>query len=376
MKTKIKEIARIISGGDKPKLMSKTKTNEFNVPIIGNALENKGIYGYTNKSVVDENAITIAARGSNCGISFYRTEPYYPIVRLLSLIPDTNILDTRYFYYVIKNRNFKSTGSGQPQITIPQISDCEIDIIEDLGIQKKISSLLGKIDDKIECNNKIITILEDYGKTLYNYWFLQCEFPDKNGKPYKSSYGKMEWNESIKSELPIGWKVEEISNIVELYQPKTISEKELDIDGKYFVYGANGIIGKYAEYNHENSEIAICCRGANCGKFLMTQPKSWITGNSMVVSPKDSNLKEYIFYGLNDKILEKYITGSAQPQITATSLKHMNIIVPDNDVLLKFTNITEKIRNEIQLKFIEAQKLTELRDFLLPLLVNKQVGFD
>ena len=119
-----------------------------------------------------------------------------------------------------------------------------------------------------------------------------------------------------------GWEVKKLGDVCELYQPKTISSKEMVDDGKYPVFGANGIIGKYDKYNHEEPQLLITCRGATCGTINISEPKSWINGNAMVVRPKDNSLSlkfiEYLFLGGID--ISKTITGAAQPQITRQTL--------------------------------------------------------
>jgi len=121
-----------------------------------------------------------------------------------------------------------------------------------------------------------------------------------------------------------------LGEICEIYQPKTISTKELVENGKYAVYGANGIIGRYNQYNHEEPQLLITCRGATCGSVNISEPKSWINGNAMVLRPKDDSVSlkylEYVFKGgLN---LSNIITGSAQPQITRTNLEPVEISYP------------------------------------------------
>ena len=234
MRVKIKDICKIVSGGDKPSTVSTAPTNECNVPIYGNALDKEGLYGFTNFSTIDEEAITIAARGSNCGASFLRKKPFVPIVRLLTLIPDKEKILPEYLYYVIKNTNFKSTGSGQPQITIPQVSECEINITEDINKQKNISAVLYAIDKKIELNKKINDELEAIAKTSYDYWFLQFEFPNEEGKPYKSSGGKMVWNEELKREIPEGWSIKILDDIAEMIT-KSLNPEENQIYEYYSI---------------------------------------------------------------------------------------------------------------------------------------------
>ena len=115
-----------------------------------------------------------------------------------------------------------------------------------------------------------------------------------------------------------------------MYQPKTLSTKQLVEDGDYLVYGANGVIGRYKEYNHEESEILMTCRGATCGTINISEPKSWINGNAMVIRPKndDSFLQGFLVYSLKACDKTKIITGLAQPQITRQNLKELLIPVP------------------------------------------------
>lgn len=138
------------------------------------------------------------------------------------------------------------------------------------------------------------------------------------------------------------WEISTLDKTCEIYQPKTITSQDIQDKGKYKVYGANGVIGYYSKYNHEDSEIAITCRGATCGTINFTEPKSWITGNAMIVKPKiDGLLKSFLKNYLSQTNLESVITGTAQPQITRTNLAPFPIPLPPKD-------IQEKIVNEIE----------------------------
>jgi type I restriction enzyme M protein len=138
---------------------------------------------------------------------------------------------------------------------------------------------------------------------------------------------KSYFNEGIKNS---NFSFVNLTDICELYQPKTITQKELVDDGKYPVYGANGVIGRYNNFNHENSEIAITCRGATCGTVNLTEPFSWITGNAMVckISNTEKINKKYFFYFLKKSDLSSLITGSAQPQITRQNFDNFKIPLP------------------------------------------------
>ena len=118
-----------------------------------------------------------------------------------------------------------------------------------------------------------------------------------------------------------GWEYKKLGEVCEIYQPKTISSKDLIPNGKYKVYGANGIIGRFDRYNHEESEVLLCCRGATCGAINESEPLSWINGNAMVIKPKSQIIaKPFLKYQLIGLDFSKVITGAAQPQITRKTL--------------------------------------------------------
>lgn len=289
--------------------------------------------------------------------------------------------DKIFLKYVLSTKEFKkymqlvATGSTIKNLAPSQVANYEFELKDNVD-KYKVSNLLSSIDNKIENNNKINAELESLAKTIYDYWFLQFEFPNEEGNPYKSSGGKMVWNKELKREIPEGWAVKKLNSIANLYQPEILPSNLMKEDGKYFVYGANGIVGRYNKFNHEHPEIAICCRGASCGNYLMTLPKSWITGNSMVVTPKDSSVtKEYLYHSLRYIDIKRYVTGSAQPQITRSNLDGIKVVIPPFKSLEHFSNKAEKIRNELIKNINENNELSSLRDFLLPMLMNGQVQF-
>jgi type I restriction enzyme, S subunit len=138
------------------------------------------------------------------------------------------------------------------------------------------------------------------------------------------------------------WKTKTLAELCKMYQPETLSKKQLNSHGKYFVYGANGIIGQYDKYNHEESQLLITCRGATCGSVNISKPFSWINGNAMVVQPNENEISkkflEYLFRSSVD--FSKIITGSAQPQITRESLNPVLVSYPS---LLKQQNIVARL---------------------------------
>jgi len=129
-----------------------------------------------------------------------------------------------------------------------------------------------------------------------------------------------------------GWVEKSLGEVCEMYQPKTIGTKDLVPNGPYPVFGANGVIGRYDKFNHEEPQLLITCRGATCGSVNISDPKSWVTGNAMVVRPLHHSLDlqflEFVFRGGID--ISKAITGAAQPQITRTNLSPLLIRFPQS----------------------------------------------
>lgn len=386
---KVKEFATVVNGatpsskcpeyydGDiawfTPKDLSDQGTKYVSVPE--RYITQEG-YDSCSTSMLPAGSVLMSSRAP-IGLLAISTVPCCTNQGFKSFNVDTKKCDSEYLYYYLKHhiKEIEALGSGTTFKEVSKESVENYDVfLPDVDIQKSLVKVLSEIDSKISNNNAICSDLEAMAKLLYDYWFVQFDFPDENGKPYKSSGGKMVWNEELKREIPAGWEVKKIGMVANLYQPKTISEKELIPYGKYLVYGANGIVGRYDKYNHEKNEVAICCRGASCGQYVMTQPYAWITGNAMVVTPKSYEIsREFLYYGLSLPTISKFITGSAQPQITRTNLEQMKIIVPTKELLKEFENIASKIRQQLQNLFDENQELTSMRDFLLPMLMNGQV---
>lgn len=160
-----------------------------------------------------------------------------------------------------------------------------------------------------------------------------------------------------------GWEYKKLIDVCDVYQPKTISTSKLVNNGPYYVYGANGIIGKYINFNHEESEVLLTCRGASCGNINVSKPKSWINGNAMVIHPLNEKItKEYLSYYLKVIDYSKVITGAAQPQITRSSLSDTFILYPSIDEqrrIVSYLDSSFKLIDEIKNKALKS--LTEAK---------------
>jgi len=148
----LEKIATLIAGGDKPKNFSNLKTKKFNIPIFSNGIINDGLYGYTDIPKILNESVTVSARGT-IGFICLREEPYVPIVRLISIIPQKNIISAKYIYLWLKTINIQGTGSIQQQLTIPEFKKTKI-LVPDEKIMKEFTNLINPLFEKIK-NNQI-----------------------------------------------------------------------------------------------------------------------------------------------------------------------------------------------------------------------------
>ena len=332
----------------------------------------------SNTKIFPKDTILVAMYGATAGKTSILNINACTNQAVCAILPSENVnniflkykLDSIYDYLVQI-----SSGSARDNLSQKVIQDLEINLPL-LETQQKIAKILSDIDDKIEILHQINDNLSELAKTIYDYWFVQFDFPDENGKPYKTSGGKMVYNDILKREIPEGWEVKKLGEIAELYQPKTISEKEMLTNGKYLVYGANGIVGRYDQYNHTEPMVTITCRGNTCGNINFTEPFSWITGNAMVVKSKNNYSIDYLYNLLSISNIKKVISGSAQPQITRTNLETLLCIAPNDRVIKLYDSYTNKYFEQRLNNLKQIQHLQSLRDWLLPMLMNGQVSVE
>ena len=316
------------------------------------------------------------------GVATYIADNFEDVVlgyHCALIAPNSAIVDGKYLNafmhtcYIQKYFENNASGSGQ-RYTLSNDTIGNIPVLlPSIEEQHVIGKVLADIDRKIELNKQINDNLEAMVKQLYDYWFVQFDFPNEEGKPYKSSGGAMVWNEKLKREIPQGWSDCILGDICDMYQPKTLGLNDLSEDSEYKVYGANGIIGHYSSYNHENSEIAMACRGNSCGTINRTSPKSWITGNAMVIKFRNKEIhNEYIKQALKYANVKGAISGSGQPQLTRENLSLLKMTQPNYAILEAFSKkVAAIVAMELEIEE-QNDNLTKQRDELLPLLMNGQ----
>jgi type I restriction enzyme S subunit len=360
-------------------------------------LSEEGVSKLSNK-LLPPNCIMITCIGSAMGKASMNKTSCITNQQINSIIPSKNYYPD-YVYYSIKN-NYKllrnaSTGST----ALPLLNKTDFDLLElpihtNKESQHKIASVLSALDSKIELNNRINAELEAMAKTLYDYWFVQFDFPDENGKPYKTSGGMMVWNEELKREIPEGWEVDKINSIIEVKdgthdspKPKSegyrlITSKNLQVSGLDFdnanLISEEDYLSIIKRSNVETGDILFSMIG-NIGTIYKIEEQEInfaIKNVALFKTSQKQEHKNYVYMFLKsidmDRYMKNVISGSIQKFIGLNSLRETPIL--SNEILIKkYNEITFSIFEKLENLKLENQKLTELRDWLLPMLMNGQV---
>ena len=305
--------------------------------------------------------------------------------------PNTNLVDVEYLYYwfllsgkndLLRRHFTETTIKHLPGETLKQLV---IDL-PDMKIQKNISTVLRSIDKKITVNEKINDNLEQQAKLIYDYWFTQFDFPDENGKPYCSSGGKMVWNEQLKRNIPENWNVVPLLKLVNWESNSQPPKSE-------FVYGPKEGYVRFIQNRDYDSDthITYIPRTKNLSivdRFDILMDKYGdagavrygIEGAFNVALGKicvhNPNYREYIrsFLGSDGiyKFLHNSCMASTRASLSEANLAILNVVVPDEKIILDYENFLHKIRVSILKNKDETVELINLRDWLLPMLMNGQ----
>jgi len=341
----------------------------------------------SNTKLLEKDDIIISARGT-VGILSQIGIPMTFNQSCFGLRGKKGIVSNGFLYYCLKNyvQNIKrrSQGSVFDTINLNSFDLMEIEIT-DLPTQQKISSVLSSLDDKIELNNKINAELEAMAKTLYDYWFVQFDFPDADGKPYKTNGGAMVWNEDLKREIPEGWEVgelQDIANITMGQSPPGESYNE-ENQGMIFFQGCTDFGNRFPTVRQfttqptrfaKTGDILLSVR-APVGTLNIAKEYCCIGRGLSALNSKD-NCISYLFGVMTNlkQIFDRRNTdGTTFGSITKDDLFSLKVLRPQEEFLKlydKIINPTFEKQNKIE---IENQTLATLRDWLLPMLMNGQV---
>jgi len=302
-----------------------------------------------------------------------------------------------YIYYWLKNKKDflfqQASVTRTPILNKTNFSEIRISVPAERNEQDKIVNLLIAIDKKIEINNRINTELEAMAKTLYDYWFVQFDFPfdfaqgkpDKDGKPYKTSGGKMVWNEELKREIPDGWEVGELKDIANIIMGQSPPGESYnnEAQGMIFFQGCTDFGNRFPTVRQfttqptryaKEGDILLSVR-APVGTLNIAKENCCIGRGLAALNSKD-NCIAYIFgvmVNLKQIFDRRNVDGTTFGSITKDDLFSLTVVKPDKGTLNKYHQIINPAfekQNKIEL---ENQTLSELRDWLLPMLMNGQV---
>ena len=263
------------------------------------------------------------------------------------------------------------TGSIVSNLNIPDMKKLLIPIVD--GDINKIGEYLNFIDENISNNNKISQQLEAMTKTIYDYWFLQFEFPNEEGKPYKSSGGKMVWNEELQRDIPEGWGSAKLKDVIVENPKSKIKVGDVKNIGEvpFFTSGAEILSTNDSIVSGLNCYLNT---GGNADVKYYYGEASYST-DTWCITAEDG--MKYILPFILDKIkpsMDKvFFQGTGLRHLQKNLLREYSLCIPDNDVLKKFEKIARDIFVQQHNLLAENRKLESLKEFLLPLLMNGQV---
>ena len=327
----------------------------------------------------------------------------------VGLIKCNDKLNPDFAYYLIPSKLVRTQLSAAAQQTKirhtspDKIKNCTV-WIPNYSTQEKFGKLLSALDDKIALNRRMNAKLEQMAKRIYDYWFVQFDFPNADGKPYKASGGKMEYNEVLKREIPAGWEVKKLGTLFTTnrgvsYSTKTITgDKGIPMinlasfspDGSYKIDGIKTYTGEYTNEKVLKPFDLVMCNTQQTaidfskdiiGKALLVPDifEGDITSSHHVntLNVHDEKLKFYLYRLFNTDYFHAYIShyasGTNIMGLDFAGVENYSAVIPSEEILSKFADFTlniEKMKSEI---IRENTKLISLRDRLLPLLMNGQV---
>jgi type I restriction enzyme S subunit len=362
-------------------------------PGVYPVISSSGISGYHNEYKVEGQGV-VTGRYGTLGEMYYVDGRYWPHNTALYI---TNFRgnNPKYVYYLLKclGRIRTSDKSAVPGVNRNELHEMAVPAIEDTTQQKRVAAVLTALDDKIECNNRISSELEAMAKTLYDYWFVQFEFPNTKGKPYKSSCGKMIYDPALRREIPESWKGASILTVAHVLGGGTPTKKKpeywhgdipfftpTDADGALFKFSTTDYITeeglrKSSTKLFEKNTILITARGS-VGKLVVAGVDMAMNQSCYALKAKPGLSYSYLFFLAKELIhhLKVKSSGSVFNSIVSNDIELTNLVIPNGPIIEKFASKVEPMFERIASSTQESQQLAQLRDWLLPMLMNGQVS--
>ena len=326
-----------------------------------------------NTAAYDDDVIIIAGNGA---FYMFRYQGKFNAYQRNYILRISENADKNYVYYrlLMELQSFraKSRGSIIKFLTIGMIENVAIANIPKIR-QTQLAAPLLALDSKIEHNKRMIDRLEKQAQLLYDYWFLQFDFPDENGRPYRSSGGKMVWNETLKREIPAGWKVKKLSNLIETLKTGKLDANAAEKDGKYPFFTCSAEPMRINSFSYDGDVIILSGNGEFYlfdynGRFDVYQ-------RNYVIRPKKGVCKQYLYQEIARNI--RLLKSQAQGSIIKFLTKGMIEKIPVFDLDWKSHRVLEEVLRNLFARCSclkkEIEVLTAQRDYLLPLLMTGQV---
>jgi type I restriction enzyme S subunit len=301
---------------------------------------------------------------------------------------DPELADFEYVYYFLKTQynELRSLSSGvRKNLNSEDIKNFVIRLPQELKDQRKVAAVLSALDAKIDCNNRINAELEAMAKALYDYWFVQFEFPDANGKPYKSSGGKMVYNATLKREIPEGWEDKQLTQIANITMGSSPTGDSLnDIgEGVEFFQGSTDFGWQYPTVRQYTTQsVRMAKRGdillsvrAPVGDFNIAHIDCCI-GRGLAALNSKNGFDGFLFYVMQyfKQVFDRRNgEGTTFGSITKDDLHSLPLVYPPTELLEDYDKVVSGYNKMVFNRSMENQQLAQLRDWLLPLLMNGQV---
>ena len=363
-------------------------------------------YKWTKRIIPQKNDIVFSYEATLGRYAMIPEDFYGCLGRRLAIIRNvSDRINTKWLYYYFKSpewtgfiKNQTVKGSTVDRISIEDFPQYTVPLIP-IHNQNKIVDVLDKIDCKIVNNRKINDYLEEMAKTIYDYWFVQFDFPDENGKPYKSSGGKMVWNDKLNLQIPNTWQSTELSSygkIISGGTPSTENEDFYADDGIAWIT-PNDLSNNTSNMFISHGERDISLQGLNNSSANLIPSSSILLSTRAPIGyiavsmnelttnqgfktlvPNDTDNTSFLNYLIKRTIpyLEQMGTGTTFKEVSKDSMEHLTVILPSDNILAHFF---QKIKPYIMLRKSyeqETKKLISIRNWLLPIVMNGQATIE
>jgi len=337
--------------------------------------------------------ILISAVGARSGIPYYvndEEEFYFKDGNLIWFKKFKDKICSKYLFYFLKSDlgqgrlKISMIGSAQEALTIEGVKKIKISL-PPLPEQKAIAKILSSLDDKIFLNQRMNETLEAIAQAIFKHWFVDFEFPNEEGKPYKSSGGEMVYNEELGKEIPKGWRVgrlEEIANLTMGLSPKGESYNEKG-EGLPLLNGAADFSeGGLSPKKFTTQPVRVCkredivfCIRATIGNITFSDGIYCLGRSVAALSSKEDVYKEFIYFILNHHLqrMSSQASGTVIVGLKKNDINNLTFIMPPKKFIEKFHGCISHLFNRIKLNFEEIDSLTKIRDALLPKLMSGEI---